>query len=177
MRSSNRFNYFLIIEIGKDNNVTVEINSFTELMNNFTPHIFFFFFLFFYWKFSLFTFQTLSPFQISPPETPYPILPPPASRRVLPPHSLLPSCLGMPLHWGIDPLRPKGCSSHWCPTRPSSATYALGPSMCILWLVFQHPGAPGSLACWHFYSTHGAANPLSSFSPFSNSSIWDFLHL
>jgi hypothetical protein len=32
----------------------------------------------------------------------------------------------------------KGLSSHWCPTRPTSATYAteaMGPSMCTLWLV------------------------------------------
>jgi hypothetical protein len=32
----------------------------------------------------------------------------------------------------------KGLSSHWCLTRPSSATYAagaMGPSICTLWLV------------------------------------------
>jgi hypothetical protein len=52
------------------------------------------------WIFSLFTFQMLSPFQASPPETPYPIPPPPASMRVLlypPTHPLLPSCPGIPL--------------------------------------------------------------------------------
>jgi hypothetical protein len=37
----------------------------------------------FNWMISLFTLQMLSPFQVSPPETPYPT-PPPASMRVLP---------------------------------------------------------------------------------------------
>jgi hypothetical protein len=49
--------------------------------------------VFFYWVFSLFTFQMLSPFQISLPETPYPIPLPHASIRVLPhlpTHSYLP---------------------------------------------------------------------------------------
>jgi hypothetical protein len=44
-------------------------------------------------------------------------------------------CPGIPLHWGIEPHRDKGFSSHWWPTRPSSATYAagaMGPSMCSL---------------------------------------------
>jgi len=40
----------------------------------------------FYWIFSLFTFQMLSPFQVSPSETPYPNPSPPASVRVLSPH-------------------------------------------------------------------------------------------
>jgi hypothetical protein len=34
--------------------------------------------------------------------------------------------------------RTKGLSSHWCLTRPSSATCAAGamsPTMCTLWLV------------------------------------------
>jgi hypothetical protein len=44
----------------------------------------------------------------------------------------------------LNPHRTKGCSSHWCPTEPSSATYvarAMGPFMCTLWLVVQSPGA------------------------------------
>jgi hypothetical protein len=64
--------------------------------------------LFFYWIFYLFTFQMLSPFPDSPPETPYPI-----------PHSLLlwgcsrthplPSPHpGIPLHWGIEPSQDQG---------------------------------------------------------------------
>jgi len=46
----------------------------------------------------------LSPFLISPPETPYPILPPPASMRVLshqPIHSLLPLSLAFSYTGGI----------------------------------------------------------------------------
>jgi hypothetical protein len=41
------------------------------------------------------------------------------------------------------------------------------------WLVVQPLGTPGGLAYWHCCSLHGSANPLSSFSPFSNSSIRD----
>ena len=48
----------------------------------------------------------------------------------------------------------------------------MGPSMCTIWLVVQSLGAPGGLEGWHCCSIHGAENPLSSFSPFSNSSIW-----
>jgi hypothetical protein len=57
----------------------------------------------FYWIFSLFTFQMLNPFLVSPLlELPYPILLPPASMRVFlhpPTHSHLPA-LNF-LHWGI----------------------------------------------------------------------------
>jgi hypothetical protein len=56
-----------------------------------------------------------------------------------PTHSLLPS-LAFPYTGASNTLRPKGLSSHWCPTRPSSATYeagAMGPCMCILWLVVR----------------------------------------
>jgi hypothetical protein len=52
-------------------------------------------------------------------------------------HSCLPAlafhCIGLSnLH------RTKGLFSHWCPTRPSSATYAagaMGPFICIPWLM------------------------------------------
>jgi hypothetical protein len=48
----------------------------------------------------MFTFQMISPFQVSPPETLY--LTPPM--RVLPPiHPLLPSSPGIPLQWDINP--------------------------------------------------------------------------
>ena len=45
----------------------------------------------------------LSPFPVSPLETPYPISSPPASMKVLhlPTHPLLPPCPGTHLHWGI----------------------------------------------------------------------------
>jgi hypothetical protein len=100
---------------------------------------FFFFFLFFYWRFSLFTFQMLSPFPPPPPEAPYPIFPLPASIRMLtylPTHSQLPA-LAFPFTGALSHHRTKGLS-HWCPTRPSSATYmtgTMGRSMCTLWLV------------------------------------------
>jgi hypothetical protein len=73
----------------------------------------------------------------------------------------------------LNPLRPKRCFSHWCPTRLSSATYAaraIGPTICTLWLVVQTLGDPWSLTCWHCCSPQWAANILSFFSPFSNSS-------
>jgi hypothetical protein len=47
------------------------------------------------------------------------------SMRVLPnppTHSHLPA-MASPYTGVSDTLRPKGLSSHWCPTRPSSATY------------------------------------------------------
>ena len=56
---------------------------------------------------------------------------------------------------------------------PQYAAWVKGPSMCILWLLVQSPGAPRSLASWHCCSPHGNANPLSSFSPSSNSSTGD----
>jgi hypothetical protein len=57
---------------------------------------------FFNWIFYLFTFQMLSHFLVSPPETPYPIFPPPAFyESALPPTPPLPpSCPGIILHWG-----------------------------------------------------------------------------
>jgi hypothetical protein len=66
---------------------------------------------FFNWIFYLFTLQMLSSLPVSPPEIPYPIFPPTASMKVLPnppTHSLLPSCPGIPLHWGIKPSQDQG---------------------------------------------------------------------
>ena len=62
----------------------------------------------------------------------------------------------------------KGFSSHWCLTKPPSATYlarAIVPSMCIWTLC--------SLVGWYYCSSYGVASPSISFSPFSNSSIGD----
>jgi hypothetical protein len=46
---------------------------------------------------------------------------------------------------------------------------------CILfgWWSSLSPGTSSVVASWHCCSPQGASNPLSSFSPFSNSSIWD----
>ena len=46
----------------------------------------------------------------------------------------------------------------------------MGPSMCILWMVVQSPEAPGGCPL-----DAGVENPLSSFSPFSNSYIKDLM--
>jgi hypothetical protein len=117
------------------------------------------------WIFSLFTFQMFSP------------LPSPLLVEGAPPttHSH-PPVLEFPYTGASNTLRPKGLFFHWCPIRPSSAIYvasAMGYSMCTLWLVVQSLGAPGDLAYWHSCSLHWAANPLSSFSLFSNSSVED----
>ena len=52
----------------------------------------------------------LSPFQVSPQETPYLIPHPPASMRGLPyaPSPLPPFCPGIPLHWGIELSQAQG---------------------------------------------------------------------
>jgi hypothetical protein len=58
--------------------------------------------------------------------------PPPASMRVLP-HPFPPPHPGIPDVGSSSLHRTMGLSSHWCPTRLSSATYmagAMGPSMC-----------------------------------------------
>jgi hypothetical protein len=60
-------------------------------------------------------------------------------------HSCL-LALAFPYTGVLNTLRHKGLFSHRCPTRPSSVTYAasaMGPSMCILWLVVQYLGVPG----------------------------------
>ena len=72
---------------------------------------------------SLFSFQMLPTFPVSP----YPILPPPDSMRVFlhpPIHSNL-TVLDFPILGHLSSLhRTKDLSFHWCLTRPSSATYA-----------------------------------------------------
>lgn len=81
----------------------------------------------FYCIFYLFTFQMLSPFQISPSETPYPTpsfcfykgAPPPI-------HSYFPG-LAFPYTGASSLQGTKDLFSYWCPTRPSSATHVAGP--------------------------------------------------
>jgi len=88
-------------------------------------------FFFFYWIFKIYILNVI-PFPVSPPETCYPISHLSASVRVLP-YTPTPSHPDIPLHWGISLDRTKGFSSHWFPTRPSSATHAdgaIGLSLC-----------------------------------------------
>jgi hypothetical protein len=66
-------------------------------------------------------------------ETPYPIFPPPASMRVFlypPTHSHIPTLSSPTLGHLFSLHRTKDLSSHWCLTRPFSATYAAG-AMCV----------------------------------------------
>jgi hypothetical protein len=64
-----------------------------------------FFFSFFYWIFSLFTFQMLSPFQVSPPELPSH---PPSPCLSTTHSSSLASHPGIPLNWSIEPPQVQG---------------------------------------------------------------------
>lgn len=66
----------------------------------------------------------------------------------LPTHPLPPSCPAFPYTRVLNPLRPNSCSSHWCPSRPSSATYMVR-AMGTLWLVVQPPEVPGDLTNLH----------------------------
>jgi hypothetical protein len=116
-------------------------------------------------------FSMLSPFQVSPSWPPHSILPPSAFMRVLlypPTHSHLPA-LAFPYTGAMSLPRNKGLSSHWYPTRPSSATHVLEPwvppciffgwwfnpwELCGVWLVhmvvlpmgLQTPSAPSVLS-------------------------------
>jgi hypothetical protein len=94
----------------------------------------------------------------------------------LPIHSpTLSSLSSIPLHWGIKHSQAQG------PLLPLMSNKAIlchicgwsHGSFCVYSLVVQSPGALGGLASWYCCSLHGAANPCSSFSPFSNSSIRD----
>ena len=77
--------------------------------------------------------SNVSPFLVSYPETPYPNLPPPASEGApSPTHQFPLPALTFPYTGAPSSHRIKGLSSHWCLTRPSSATYAagaMGPSL------------------------------------------------
>jgi hypothetical protein len=123
------------------------------------------FFEIFYWIFSLFICQIVSPFPISPPKTPYPISP--ASIRMFsyPSIHLCLTALAFPYTGALSLPRTKSLSSHWSPTRLSSATYAaraMGPTICFLWLVILSLGALWVLVSLYFCSSYGAANSFSS---------------
>ena len=131
---------------------------------------------YFYWIFSLFTFQLFSPFQISLLETPYPIpLPLPlwGCSSTHPPTLLFLPWYSPPLGYQTPsgPTAPPLTDIQQDHPLPHMWARVMDPSMCTLWLVVQSPGAPGDLAYWHCCPLHGATNPLSYFSPFSNSSI------
>lgn len=62
--------------------------------------------------------------------------------------------LAFPYSRATNTLRPKVHSFHWCPIRLSSATYApraMGPSVCILWLVVQLLWALGGGSFFFYY--------------------------
>jgi hypothetical protein len=82
--------------------------------------------------------------------------------KVFPHPPTLSPCPGIP-YIGLSSIhRTKDLSSHWCPTRPFSATYAAGamsPSMRTLWLVVQSLGALGDLEGWYFVLPMGLQTP------------------
>ena len=89
----------------------------------------------------MFTFQMLSPFQVSPLQTPYPIPPKPASmRQHTPTHSLPPHCPTIPLQWGIKPSQDQGppllLIPYKAPSAPSSPSpnSSLGSLCSVQWL-------------------------------------------
>jgi hypothetical protein len=89
-----------------------------------------------YWIFSLFTFKLLSSFLVSPPpRNPLSHSTSPCFYEgVLPPtHSCLPTLNSPTLEHLSRIPKTKDLSSHWCMTRPSSATYA-ARALCTPWL-------------------------------------------
>jgi len=96
-------------------------------------------------EYFLFIFQMLTPF-LFPVHKSVSHLSTPSSLRVYIPQPPTPSplhTLMFPDTWGSSLGRIKGFS-HWCPTRPTSTTYAaraMGLSMCTLWVVVYSLGA------------------------------------
>ena len=87
------------------------------------------------WIFSLFTFQMLTPFPVSPLQTPYPIPPYPASMRVLP-HPPTHSCLTSLafLYTEASNLhRTKGLPSNWCQIRALKLLQSFPSLLCSVW--------------------------------------------
>ena len=133
-------------------------------------------FVCFSWIFSLFRFQMFFTFQVSTSENPCTIPPHPASVRLLPhpPTPILPpwnyTTLGYWTSSGprVSPSTDDQQGHHlphmWPPPWVCPCVFVVGsPAL----------GSQGCLAYWHCCSLHGATNPLSSFSPFFNSSIRD----
>jgi hypothetical protein len=118
------------------------------------------------------------PFPISPLEALYPIPPPPASMRVLPyppTHSFLPT-LAFPYIGASSLHRTNGLSSHWqgCSLLHMWLEPWVNPYVIFDWWFSPWDlGVGAGLVGWYCCSSYGVANPFSSFSPFSNSSIGD----
>ena len=112
--------------------------------------------VFFLKIFSLFTFQMLSPFLVSPPKIPYP------SSHCSPNLPLPLLVLAFPYTGAYSLLKTKGLSSHWWPTRPSSATYAA-----------RDTSSGGILFSSYCCSSYRVADPFCSLGIFSSSFIRD----
>ena len=122
-------------------------------------------YIIFYWLFYLFTIQRLVPswFPLHKSSTPSSLQL--ASIRVFsyPPTHPLPShCPRIPLPWGIKTSQDQGLPLPLMLCKalplPSSATYAggaMGPSVCIFWLVVQSLGALGDLVSSYCCSSYG----------------------
>ena len=89
-------------------------------------------------------------YQKSPVPCPYP--------APQPTHSCF-LALAFPCTGAYNLCKTKGLTSHWCPTRPSSATYATRDT------------ALGVLVSSYCCSTYRVADPFSSLGTFSSSSI------
>jgi hypothetical protein len=110
-----------------------------------------------------------------PHKAPYPPSPCLYEGAPLPTHPLLLSCPGIPLHWGIEPPQAQG------PLLPLMSNKNI---LCHIWVlpcVFfgwwsssQELWGSGWLTLL-LPPSMGLQNPLSSFSPFSNSSIRDLM--
>jgi hypothetical protein len=94
---------------------------------------------------------------------------------------LLPSP-GIPLNWGINPRKDDGPLLPLIPDKSIFCyicSWNLGPLHVYSLVGVLVPGSSargGGLVCWYCHSSYGVANLLSSFSPFSNSSIGDPEH-
>ena len=108
-------------------------------------------FLLFYWIFSLFTFQMLTPFPVSPKGNPLFHQPSSCFYEGVPPptHPLLPPHPGIPLHWDIEPSQ-----DQW-PLLPLVPDKAILCYICI-WSHGSLHGSlvgglvPGSCSLWHY---------------------------
>jgi hypothetical protein len=93
-----------------------------------------------------------------------------------PTHSHLPALDYSPTLGHLSNLhRTKDLSSHWCMTRPSSATYAAGAICTPLLMTWSLGVGGGGLVGWYSCFYYGVVNPFNSFSPFSNSSVGDLM--